>query len=89
VRVLENLYAEVSERYRITLSPLGSKFQALGTAWFCHMHPDVGVMFSTPTREYNAAHYSRGCRNTWQVNFGELARLRSRLDQVGTLRIDE
>ena len=88
LRVLEVFHADKSESHTITLSPLGSKMQALGTALFCYMHPDVRVIFSIP-REYNAAHYSEGCKNVWEVDFGALDQLRRSLDEVGTLRIKE
>ena len=85
---LESLHAELSEKSRITLSPLGSKMQALGTALFCYMHPDVRVILSTP-KEYNAAQYSEGCKDVWTINFGSLEELRRNLDQVGTLHIED
>lgn len=85
---LESLHAELSEKSRITLSPLGSKMQALGTALFCYMHHDVRVILSSP-REYNAAQYSEGCKGVWKIDFGPLAELRSNLNQVGTLRIED
>lgn len=85
---LEGLHAEMSETHTITLSPLGSKMQALGTALFCYMHPDVRVIFSTP-KEYNAAQYSKGCKEVWKIDFGPLGELRRSLDQVGTLRVEE
>lgn len=88
LRVLESLHAERSERYTITVSPLGSKMQALGIALFCYMHPDVRVIFSTP-KEYNAAQYSKGCKEVWKIDFGALSELRHKLDQVGTLRVEE
>ena len=88
LQVLEGLHADKSERYTITLSPLGSKMQALGTALFCYMHPDVRVIFSTP-KEYNAAQYSKGCKNVWEIDFDALDKLRRSLDEVGTLRIEE
>jgi hypothetical protein len=86
--VLERLYAEKAERHTITLSSLGSKMQALGTALFCYMHPDVRVILSTP-KEYNAAQYSEGCKNVWEIDFGPLDQLRRSLDEVGSLRIEE
>jgi len=89
LRVLERLHGELSGSYTITLSPLGSKMQALGTALFCYMHPDVRIIFSTP-REYNAAQYSKGCKAVWKIEFGSLdEELRRKLDQVGTLRVEE
>ena len=86
LRALEHFYLKWSETHTITLSPLGSKMQALGIALFCYMHPDVRIVFSVP-REYNAAQYSEGCRAVWSVDFGSLDALRKQLDNVGTLRI--
>ena len=88
MQILERLYAEKSEGHTITISPLGSKLQALGTALFCYMHPDVRVIFSTP-KEYNAAQYSDGCKNIWELDFGNLYKLRGNLNEVGKLRIEE
>ena len=45
---LDMIYAERCERFNITVSPLGSKLQALGTSLFCYMHPDVRVMTAIP-----------------------------------------
>ena len=86
--VLGRLYWERWESHNITLSPLGSKMQALGTALFCHMHPDVRVVLSTPI-DYNAIQYSDGCRDTWCIEFGSLVELRRKLDEVGTLMIED
>jgi hypothetical protein len=88
LRVLEDLHARKSETHTITLSPLGSKMQALGTALFCYMHPDVRVIFSIP-KEYNAMQYSQGCAAIWEVDLGVLGELRRSLDQVGALRIED
>jgi len=88
LQVLERLYSEKSESHTITLSPLGSKLQALGTALFCYMHPDVRIIFSTP-KEYNAAQYSDGCKDAWEIDLGALGQLRRSLDKVGTLHIEE
>ena len=88
LQCLEGLHAELSEKNRITLSPLGSKMQALGTALFCYMHHDVRVILSSP-REYNAAQYSEGCKDLWEVDLGSLDQLRCNLDRVGTLRIED
>ena len=88
LEVLQRLHQERSENHTITLSPLGSKMQALGITLFCHMHPDVRIILSTP-KEYNAAQYSDGCRDVWCLDFGSLGELRQKLDQVGTLHIAE
>ena len=88
ISVLERVYVERAETHSITLSPLGSKMQALGVALFCHMQPDVRILMSTP-KEYNAIQYSDGCRNVWCIEFGSLRDLRAKLEEVGTLRIEE
>ena len=88
MQILERLYTKKSEEHTITVSPLGSKLQALGTALFCYIHPDVRVIFSTP-KEYNAAQYSDGCKNIWALDFGNLHELRRNLNEVGKLRIEE
>ncbi len=88
LRALEDLYSEKSERHTITVSPLGSKMQALGIALFCYMHPDVRVIFSIPT-EYNAFQYSEGCKAMWEIKFGNLSELRRNLGDVGRLRVEE
>ena len=84
LNVLERLYVERAETQNITLSPLGSKMQALGAALFCHMHPDVRIILSTP-RDYNAVQYSEGCRDVWCIQLGPLKEVRRRLEEVGTL----
>jgi hypothetical protein len=88
LRRFESLHADKSETHTITVSPLGSKMQALGIALFCYMHPDVRVIFSTP-KEYNAVQYSVGCKAVWEIDFGAAGERRRRLDEVGTLRIEE
>jgi hypothetical protein len=88
LRILEHLHVAKSSRHTFSVSPLGSKMQALGTALFCYMHPDVRVIVSTPA-EYNAVHYSEGCKAVWQVDFGDLGTLRKSLEDVGTLRVEE
>lgn len=88
LQALGQLYAERSERHNITLSPLGSKMQALGAAMFCYIHPDVRIIFAMP-KEYNAAQYSRGCKATWKIEFGALRELRNKLDRVGKVHIRE
>ena len=88
LRTLERFHIERSETHTITLSPLGSKMQALGTAFFCYMHPEVRIVLSTP-EEYNAEQYSEGHSDLWSIGFGALEALRRKLNSVGTLRIQE
>ena len=85
---LESIYGQLWDRYKLTLSPIGSKMQALGSSLFCYMHPDTRIVFAIPA-EYNAAQYSEGCRETWRIEFGFLSELRDLLRSVGSLVIDE
>ena len=87
LRTLGQLYAEMSQSHTITLSPLGSKMQALGAAIFCYMHPDVRVIFSMP-KQYNAVQYTQGCKAIWKINLGSINRLRNALDGVGKLSVN-
>jgi hypothetical protein len=84
---LESIYQMRWRDYRLTLSPLGSKLQALGTAIFHQMHPDVRVIFASPKR-YNAKKYSQGCKALWQVDFGPLQELRQTLSSIGCLTVE-
>ena len=85
---LEFIYAKLWDKYKLTLSPIGSKMQALGSSLFCCIHPDARIVFAIP-QEYNAAQYSEGCRKTWKIEFGHLPKLRELLGSVGRLEIDE
>ena len=84
---LESIYDRLSNEYRLTLSPIGSKMQALGSSLFCYIHPDTRIVLAIP-QEYNAAQYSEGCRETWRIEFGRLSDLRRLLGSVGRLVID-
>jgi hypothetical protein len=86
LRTLETLYLDRVNDYRFTIAPMGSKLQALGASLFCHLHPDVRVMFSVPDR-YNAVNFSEGCRATWIIEFESLKKSREDLDNVGLLRV--
>jgi hypothetical protein len=81
------IYAERCETFNMTVSPLGSKLQALGTSLFCYMHPDVRVMTAIP-KIYNAALYSEGCAAIWHLDFGETSSVREQLESVGTIAVD-
>jgi hypothetical protein len=84
LRTLESIYDERSESYRFTLSPIGSKMQAVGASLSCYLHPEVRVIFSAP-QEFNASHYSRGCKAMWSIDFGDLSKIRTELDRVGEI----
>jgi hypothetical protein len=88
LRTLETLYEERVNNVRFTITPLGSKLQAFACTLFCHLHPDVRVMFSVPER-YNAVSFSEGCRATWALEFVSVKEVREKLDQVGLLSITD
>lgn len=85
---LEAIHNRLSDRYKLTLSPIGSKMQALGSSLFSFIHPDARIVFAIP-KEYNAALYSESCRETWKIGFGPLSELRRILMSVGKLVVDE
>lgn len=84
---LERIYRERWDRNNITISPLGSKLQALGTGLFCYLHPEVRVMFSAP-RRYNANVWSEGYRSLWTIEYGRTKELRDKLGGVGLIMVD-
>jgi len=88
LRTLEKIHFERANTFRLTLSAMGSKMQALGAALFCYLRPDVRVVFVRP-KEYNATLYSEGYKATWLIDFGPLRRLRGQLDEVGQLRVED
>jgi hypothetical protein len=88
LRTLETLYQERVNDFRFTITPMGSKLQALGCSLFCNLHPDVRAMFSVPER-YNAVNFSEGCRAMWGIEFKSLKESREQLDAVGSLRITD
>lgn len=86
MRALEEVYNDRVGRYQFTLSPMGSKLQAVGAALFGWYRNEVRVIFATPKR-FNAAHYSEGCKGVWAVPLGDTVAVRSLLDSVGDLNI--
>jgi hypothetical protein len=88
LRKLEHVYLERVGEYRFSLAPMGSKMQAIGAGLFAYLHRDVAVVFATPL-EYNGAQYSEGCLDRWMVDFGNISRIRNRLDSVGMLTVED
>ena len=85
-RALEELYQRYSYSNRLTLSPMGSKMQAIGCALFCTSRPDVRVVFATPS-EYRAELFTRGCRQVWLLPLGSTKNLRETVQSVGQLEV--
>lgn len=88
VRALERVYEENGGQRNFTISPLGSKMQAVGIALFCAYREDVRIMESVP-KEYNASSYSEGSKALWRVEFGDTKALRFALNKVGTLVMEK
>lgn len=83
---LDQIYKSKNLNFHINISALGSKMQSLGISLFCYMRPDVSVYHAIP-KEFNPKQYSKGCKATWQIIFGDLTELRNILDKVGQLEI--
>ena len=88
LQFLDSLYARKWQNSNLTVSPNGSKMQALGASLFCYLHPDVRVYFATP-KEYNTTKYTEGCKGQWMVDFGSMRQLRASLDSVGQLYVSD
>jgi hypothetical protein len=84
--VLEGVYARCGLDRNLTLSPMGSKMQALGAALFCYARPDIRVAFARPA-EYNASRYSIGIGPLWSLSLGDTLALRRALRRVGTVEL--
>ncbi len=85
---LENVYNVFAQEHNVTVSPIGSKMQALGTSLFHQIHPDVRIVLAVP-KKYDARDYSTGCKAKWTIDFGSTVSLRELLSRVGQLRIEE
>ena len=86
-RVLEQIYSECWEGSNITLSPLGSKMQAMAVTLFCIRHPDVRVLLSTP-QQYNSQQWSEGVRDLWRVSLGSAREFVNAILRAGTLQLE-
>jgi len=86
IEILEQIYKPKETKFHINISALGSKMQSLGIGLFWYVRQDSSIYFAVP-KEYNPSQYSEGCRETWQINFGDLTDVRAILDKVGQLEI--
>lgn len=84
--MLDSIYMGRCLRDRFTLSPMGSKFQAVGCALFCESRPDVRVVYATPF-EYRTDAFTSGVSDIWVLQFGSTAQLRKLVNSVGQLRV--
>ncbi len=86
-RILEEIYDKCWETSNITLSPLGSKMQAMAVTLFCIRHPDVRVLLSTP-QQYNTQQWSEGVRDLWRVSFGSSREFMDDILRAGSLQLE-
>jgi len=87
LKKLEQIYKEKSTDFHINISALGSKIQTLGVSLFYYLRPDVSIYLSLP-KKYNPTQYSKGYKATWQIDFGDNAKLKELLKKVGQIKIN-
>ncbi len=86
ISILEGVYESLPESARVTISPMGSKMQALGSAFFCLARPEVRVKFATPSA-YSTDSYSIGALPAVGLAFGQGVRVAASLKSIGELRV--
>lgn len=86
IEKLESIYKTLDCKYHISISPLGAKMQLVGIALFWYVRQDVSIVFSIP-QKYNASQYTEGCKETWQIDLGDIRKVREMLDCVGQLQL--
>ena len=84
--VLETIYLSLPKSARITLSPMGSKMQAIGCALFCLARPEVRVKFALPIH-YSTRFYSTGETDPVMLAFGDASEVARLTRSIGALRI--
>lgn len=65
--LLNNLYDEYGDKYRVVLAPTGSKLQTVSCLLFKRKHQDIQVVYPV-TRDYSET-YSKGWGATWGIEF--------------------
>jgi len=88
IKRLEQIYKEKYLDFHINISALGSKMQSLGIANFCYVRPDVSVYLALP-KEYNPRQYSEGCKAIWEIDFGNMGRIKNLLNKVDQIEIKQ
>jgi hypothetical protein len=78
VRVLLELYWNLSIDHRILLAPTGSKMETVGCFIVKTLHPDIHIEYPTPEGFLDT--YSRGIGDKWLIEFGVLK------DKMNTLQ---
>jgi len=86
VRELTRVYDQQAGKSNVTVCPMGSKLQAVGSALFLVVHPDVRVVLSRPGG-VNSRNYSKGCKALWQLRLGRTTALRGELKKTGRIEL--
>ena len=79
LKCLENIWHDNRYTSYLSVGPLGSKMQHVGTYIFLYLHRDVGLWLAEP-REFRARRFSTGCASIWQIAFGDTIVLKALLD---------
>ncbi|WP_226006070.1 hypothetical protein [Natrinema salinisoli] len=69
-RLLNNIYNEYGDKYRMILAPTGSKLQTVGCLIFRRQHQDTQIVYPV-TREFSET-YSQGWKATWGIELGNI-----------------
>ena len=86
LEVLDHIYKDVSSKYHVNISDLGSKMQSLGIALFGNLRRDVSVYYSEPVK-YNSTYYSEGIKDHWMINVGYTSEFLKELFRVDTIEL--
>jgi hypothetical protein len=70
--LLLDLYWALSATHRVLLAPSGSKMQTIACFIMKALHPDVHIEYPSP--EGFAPEYSHGIGRSWRVDFGDLCK---------------
>lgn len=87
LRSLYKVYQEHNLQYRINISALGSKMQAIGIAIFCNTFNEVAVYHAVP-KQFNAKEYSSGTKQLWMIDFKEIKNIQKYMNLIGQLRLE-
>ncbi len=78
--LLTSLYWRFSTEHRIIIAPTGSKMQTLGSYLMRAVHEDVHLEYPAVSGFFGDK-YSRGVREIWEIDFGNMGDFISRLRQ--------
>lgn len=80
---LESIWLDNRYKFYLSVGPLGSKMQHVGTFLFLYLHNDVGLWLAEP-KEFRASRFSTGRGPIWQIAIGDTETLRHTLDEYMT-----